>query len=178
MTKTRSILYRTTSVFYSTVTNNEQRISCDWAGLNSESEPYVTTDGSVGLGIKHPSGAYDRIFITVRQLRVCWCEALSLMRGRVCHLQLLLVLASAVILGSESHETRDHSLLSQIRDFAFRRLLRLAGSRWRYSTPPLHTGWTELWVWVGVWVWVTLRLTICQYVCLGVEPRPGLMTRY
>jgi hypothetical protein len=30
----------------------------------------------------------------------------------------------------------DHTLVSQIRDFPFRRLLRLAGSRWRYSTPP------------------------------------------
>jgi hypothetical protein len=29
-------------------------------------------------------------------------------------------------------------LLSQIWDFPFRRLLRLAGSRWRYSTPPPH----------------------------------------
>jgi hypothetical protein len=41
-------------------------------------------------------------FFTVRQLRVCWCGALSLMRGRVCRLQLLLVLASTVIPGSES----------------------------------------------------------------------------
>jgi hypothetical protein len=41
-------------------------------------------------------------------------------------------LASAVILGSESHGTRDHSLLPQIRDFPFRRLLRLARLRWRY----------------------------------------------
>jgi hypothetical protein len=38
------------------------------------------------------------------------------MRGRVCHLQLLLVLASKVILRSESHGTRDHILLSQIQD--------------------------------------------------------------
>jgi hypothetical protein len=73
----------------------------------------------VCLGIKHPSGAYDQIFITVRQLRVCWCGALSLTRGQVCRLQLLLALASAVILGSESLETRDHILLSQIRDFPF-----------------------------------------------------------
>jgi hypothetical protein len=78
----------------------------------------------------------------------------SLTRGRVCRLQLLLVLASAVILGSESRETHDNILLSQIRDppptwrarfpylylqgqgspvtppgigFPFRRLLRLAG---------------------------------------------------
>jgi hypothetical protein len=31
-------------------------------------------------------------------------------------------------------------LLSQFRDFPFRRLLRLAGSRWRYSSPPPHGG--------------------------------------
>jgi hypothetical protein len=71
-------------------------------------------------------------------LRVCWCRALSLMRGRVCHLQFLLALASAVILGSEYHETHDQILLSHIRDFPFSRLLRLAGLRWRYSTPPPH----------------------------------------
>jgi hypothetical protein len=58
--------------------------------------------------------------------------------ARVCRLQLLLVLASAVILGSESRGTRDHILLSQIRDFPFCRLLRLAGLRWRYSTLPPH----------------------------------------
>jgi hypothetical protein len=40
----------------------------------------------------------------------------SLTRGRVCHLQLLLVLASAIILRSESHGIHDHILLSQIRD--------------------------------------------------------------
>jgi hypothetical protein len=65
------------------------------------------------------SGAYGQIFITVRQLPVCWCGALSLMRERVCRLQLLLALASAVILGSESRGTRDHILLPQIRDFFF-----------------------------------------------------------
>jgi hypothetical protein len=82
------------------------------------------------LGIKHPSGAYDQIFITVRQLRVCWCGALSLTRGRVCRLRLLLALASAVILVSV--------ILSQIRDVPFRHLLRLAEIRCRYSTPPPH----------------------------------------
>jgi hypothetical protein len=47
------------------------------------------------------------------------------------HSQLLLALASAFILGSESSWTRDYILLSQIGDF-----LRLAGLWWRYSTPP------------------------------------------
>jgi hypothetical protein len=61
---------------------------------------------------------------------------LSLTRGRFCRLQLLLGLASTVILGYESHRTRYHILLSQIRDFPFRCLLRVAGLRWRYSTPP------------------------------------------
>jgi hypothetical protein len=40
----------------------------------------------------------------------------SLRTGRVCSSQSLLVLASAVILGSESHETHDHILLPHIRD--------------------------------------------------------------
>jgi hypothetical protein len=53
-------------------------------------------------------------------------------------LYMLLALASAVLLGSEALWSRDHILLSQIWDFPVRRLLRLAGSRWRYSTPPPH----------------------------------------
>jgi hypothetical protein len=75
-----------------------------------------TDSRPVCLGTKYPPGAYDQIFVTVRQLRVSWCGVLSLTRGRVCRLQLLLVLASAVILGSEPRGTHDHILLSQIRD--------------------------------------------------------------
>jgi hypothetical protein len=99
------------------------------------------------------------------QLNTCGCSPCvtsSLTRGWVCRLQLLLVLTSAVILRSESQRTNDHILLSQIRDSPnlegqvpvfmsqgtgcsvilpgirsyFRRLLRLAGWRWRYATPP------------------------------------------
>jgi hypothetical protein len=66
------------------------------------------------------------------------CGAPSLTRGRVCLFYMLLALASAVFLGSESLRSLYHILLFQFRDFPFRRLLRLAGSRWRYSTPPPH----------------------------------------
>jgi hypothetical protein len=97
-----------------------------------------TVSRSVCLGMKHPFVAYNQIFVTVRQLQVCWCGALSLTRRWVSSLKLLLGLARAVILGSESRGTHDHILLSKIRDFPFPCLLRLAGLRWRYSNPPPH----------------------------------------
>jgi hypothetical protein len=86
-----------------------------------------------------------------------------LRRGQVCRLSLLLALASAVTLGSESRGTHDHILLTQIQDspqpggpghriyipqeqgcpvippgtgFTFRRLLRLTRLWSRYSNPP------------------------------------------
>jgi hypothetical protein len=109
----------------------------------SESESYVTTDGqSASLSwYKAPIRGLRPDFYSVRnteyvwQLRSSFRGSSSLTRGRVCLLYMLLALASAVFLGSESLGTRDHILLSQIWDFPFRRLLRLAGSR-RYSTPP------------------------------------------
>jgi hypothetical protein len=63
-----------------------------------------------------PSGAQNQIFVTVRQLRVCWCGVPFLMRGWVCRLWLPLALTSAVILGSGSRGPHDHILLSQIWD--------------------------------------------------------------
>jgi hypothetical protein len=102
-----------------------------------------------------------RFFFSVWQLWVSWCWAPSLTRAWVCNLlvQLLLGLARAVTLGSKSCRTHDHVLLSHLRPpqhggpgpriyitrnmptgtgFPFRRLLRLAGLRWRYSNPPPH----------------------------------------
>jgi hypothetical protein len=111
----------------------------------SQNQSHIATDGQSfsKSWCRAPSGAHDQIFITLWQLRSCLCRAPSLARGRVCLLYMLLTLASVVFLGSESLGTRDHILLSQIWDFTFRRLLRLAESRLRYSTPPPH-GWGGL----------------------------------
>jgi hypothetical protein len=109
--------------------------------------------------------SYDHIFITVRLLRVCRCGELSLTRGRVCNLLLLLVLANAVIFESESRGTRAHILLPRIRDFPIRRLLHLAGLRWRYSKPPPHGILTA-----KIKVTVTLRLAVYRHSArLGVK---------
>jgi hypothetical protein len=89
----------------------------------------------------------------------------SLTRGWVCNLLLLLVLTSAVLLGSESRGTKNYTVLSTFlrlfqpegqgpriyipqeqggpvippgTGFPFRRLLRIAALRWRYSNPSPH----------------------------------------
>jgi hypothetical protein len=98
-----------------------------------------TVSRPVCLGIKHPSGAYDQIFISVLTV------ASLLMWGALSDKRTGLSFTIAADPRQRSHYRvrvpwdLDHILLSQIRDFPFRRrLLQLAGLRWRYSTPPPH----------------------------------------
>jgi hypothetical protein len=75
-----------------------------------------TASRPVCFGIKPHLGLKTRFLLLSGSWRVCWCGAPSLTRGQVCRLQLLLVLSSALILGSESRGNHEQILLSQIRD--------------------------------------------------------------
>jgi hypothetical protein len=54
-----------------------------------------------------PCGAHDQIFITAWQLRACFCGAPTLTRGWVWLLYMIMSLASAIFLGSESLGTKN-----------------------------------------------------------------------
>jgi hypothetical protein len=111
---------------------SKSKSHCEWLSVSE----------SVSLGVEPPSWAHDQIFITVWQLRSYFLWG-ALSNERTC---LSFVYAAGPCQRSLSEvwvlDTSDHILLSQIWDFPFRRLLRLAGSRWRYSTPPPHGVWT------------------------------------
>jgi hypothetical protein len=70
----------------------------------------------VSLGFKPHVGPKTRVLLLSDNCGFLGCGAPSLTRGRVCRLQLLLALASAVIVLSEFREIHDHILLSQIWD--------------------------------------------------------------
>jgi hypothetical protein len=127
------------------------------------------------------------------QLNACFhCPYVtsSLTRGWICRLQLMLPLASAVVIRSESRGTRDHIILSQIRD----------SPTWRARSPYLYTPRTGLprytprhrvpfssppttrRVTVEVFDHASTResdeLQSQVTFSLGAEPHLGLMTRY
>jgi hypothetical protein len=83
----------------------------------SQSRGYVSTDGqSPSLSFCQAPICGSWLNSYYWQFRVCRCGASFLLRVRVCSLQLLLGLASTVILVPESLGTYDYILLSQILD--------------------------------------------------------------
>jgi hypothetical protein len=79
---------------------SESELFYDW---QFQSQSHVTTDGQLASlsWCQAPTWGPKPDFCRC-QFWVCWCEVPSLMRERVCCLQLLLAHANAVILGSES----------------------------------------------------------------------------
>jgi hypothetical protein len=75
---------------------------------------WPTVSWPVCLGVKPHLGPKTRFLL--RSDSCDFIDVFSMTRERVCRLQLLLALASAVILSSESRGTHDHILPSQIRD--------------------------------------------------------------
>jgi hypothetical protein len=108
-----------------------------------------TVSRPVCLGIKHPSGAYDQFFITVKQLWVCWCGALSLTRDGSVICNCCCFTPRQSFSGPSPVRIAAVFYCLKIRDLFFRRLLWVAGLRWRYTTPPPHGNLTELYWWMN-----------------------------
>jgi hypothetical protein len=93
---------------------------------------------SVRLGAK-PLETHDQYFFRLNTCGYSPYVTSSHQRGWVCHLKLLLNLASAVNLRSESHGTHDYTSKSQIRDSANLEgqapYLYPPGTRWPSYTP-------------------------------------------
>jgi hypothetical protein len=100
----------------------------------SESESYVTTDGQPA------SLSWNKALIWGLRPDLYYCLTVAglLIWGALSDERTVLSFTVTAGRGQHSH-FRVRVLLSQIQDFPFRRLLRLAGLRWS-SRPRLHTG--------------------------------------
>jgi hypothetical protein len=114
-------------------TNSSQRLNSSNSLTDCNSSQVKVTlrlmvSQSVSCSVEPHLGLVSRYLILFDCYGLVFYRAPSLTRGRVYLLYMVQALASSVFLGSESLGTRDHILLSQIWDFPFRRLLRLAGT--------------------------------------------------
>jgi hypothetical protein len=103
------------------------------------SQIYITNDGqSASLSwLRSPSGFQDKIFVTVRHSRVCWCGAPSLTGGRFC--QFTIAAGHRQLIHSRVRVPRDSWPYFTSSDS---RLLQPGGARFPYSYLR-GTGWSN-----------------------------------
>jgi hypothetical protein len=131
-----------------------RRLSSNWTlsilpQQKSQSQSHVTTDGQLG------SLSWNKVPIWELRPDFYYCQTVAglLMWGALSDERAGVSFTIAPGPCQCRHfrvwlqGTRDHNLLSQIRDFPFRRLLRITGLRWRYSTQPSH-GYLPQLTWV------------------------------
>jgi hypothetical protein len=152
LSTTRSNRCWTTRVFSSTVMNDERRIPGHILNflerrLSLRLMLRPTISRPVYLWINHPSGTYDQIYYCQIVAGLLMWDALSDERTG---LSFSIVAGPRQRSHSQVQVPWDSRPLSQIRDFSFRRLLRLAGLRWRYSILPPHE-------WITTLLYVTSR---------------------
>jgi hypothetical protein len=190
---------------------DRRNIQCKWASgdLSQDGisefrvQSYFTTGGLPPISSSWQQAPWDSqpvFFFQMNTYRHSPYVISSLTRGWVYHLQLLLVLASAVFLKSKSCGAYNHILLSQIWDFpnlecqvsvfisprkrVAQLYLQTLGS---FSSPPttrratvevFQLASTRGKKGTDVSLSLMLRSTVCRPVYLGIKPHLGLTTRF